>query len=218
MQILYVDSSPKGERSNSRLLGRFFIDALRSKLDAELDYLDLADADLPHVDALFTQAIYQEEAQRSPAMEARLQQSDQLCRRLLAADMLVCAMPMHNWCYPSVFKVFIDHITRTGFTVNYSSQGEILGQLGDLKCVFITTRGGDLSPGSPLAEMDALTPALTAAFGFLGVRDMTFVDVQPLQFANRQLHDQALQAGKNKLALLAQELASAACLKGDILG
>ncbi len=207
MRLLYVDTSPKGARSNSRALGRFLVDALGEISACEVDYLDLAAQPLPHVDEVYCRAIYTEPAQRSPAMQDRLRQSDDLCRRVLAADVLVCAIPMHNWCYPSVFKAFIDHITRIGLTVNYTNQGEVVGQLGRPECVVITTRGSDLGPGSPYAQMDALTPALKAAFGFIGVEDMTFVDVQPLQFANREAHDQAVVRAKVQLQQLADRIA-----------
>jgi len=82
---------------------------------------------------------------------------------------------MHNWCYPSVFKAYIDHITRGCLTFS-DDKGRIIGNLSRKKILFITTRGADLRAGSPYAAMDALTPALKAAFGFLGVQDMTFVD------------------------------------------
>ncbi|BFM09379.1 FMN-dependent NADH-azoreductase [Halioxenophilus aromaticivorans] len=197
MQILHIDSSPKEDISNSRQLSRYCVAQLQAKYgNASVDYLDLAAEPIPHIDGLFAKATYTPKDQRSPDMVARLAQSDALCERVLAADVIVAGIPMHNWCYPSVFKVFIDQITRTDVTYGYLANGDIGGLLTRQKCIFITTRGADLAAPSPYQNMDALTPALRAAFGFIGVEDMTFVDVQPLQFADQQAHHAAMQQGE----------------------
>lgn len=207
MRIFQIDSSPKGEISNSKQLTAHLVEQLRLQdPEVEVDYLDLAQANLPHIDGLFAKATYTEADQRSNEMREHLQTSDDLCARLLAADIVICGIPMHNWCYPSVFKAFIDHTTRTNLTYEYNAAGEIEGLLTRQKFVLITTRGADLSPPSPFAAMDALTPALKAAFSFIGARDMTFVDVQPLQFANQEAHQQALAEGKARLAAWAHQL------------
>jgi FMN-dependent NADH-azoreductase len=51
--------------------------------------------------------------------------------------------------------------------------------------------------------MDALTPALKAAFGFLGVSKPDFVDAQPLQFADQQARAEALERARAELASVA---------------
>ncbi len=204
MKILHVDSSPKEKQSNSRILSKFFVESVqKTNVNTEIDYLDLSVNGLPHVDGVFSQAIYRRESERDEAMKSRLKESDNLCDRMMSADGAVFGVPMHNWCYPSVFKCFIDHITRAGITFNFDENGNIYGNLRDLKVLFITTRGADLSGDSPLAKMDALTPAIKSAFGFLGVEDMTFVDAQPLQFSNPENHLLAMAKAKNDLSAAA---------------
>lgn len=142
-------------------------------------------ADTPaHPTELFAVATYTPPPQRTPAMRAGLAASDARRERLLAADALVFAMPMHNFTVPSAFKAFVDNIVRGGVTYAATPDGRYEGRLGGKPVLFVTTRGGDLRPGGPLAHLDALTPALRAAFGFVGVADPTFVDAQPLQFAD----------------------------------
>lgn len=204
MKILHIDSSPKGAMSNSRLLTQYFVDALhQSDIKLTVDYLDLCSHNLPHVDGDFARAVYSPPEERTPAMVQRLAESDLLCEQLLSADCLIMGIPMHNWCYPSIVKVYIDHITRLGVTFGFDDNGGLIGKLSSLKCLFVTTRGSDLSPGTEMAQMDALTPALTAAFTFLGVSDLTFVNAQPLQFADREAHTRALQRAKESLDQLA---------------
>jgi FMN-dependent NADH-azoreductase len=201
---MHVDASAKRERSNSRALSRFFIERLRTEgVDVEIDYLDVTVDTPPHVTEAYAIAIYTPEKDRTPAMKATLAASDALCRRVLEADALVFAMPMYNWSMPSAFKAFVDSITRTGITYLHTEDGRIEGQLGRQKVIFITSRGADLRPGTRFSSMDALTPSLRAAFGFLGVAEPTFVDAQPLQFSDQEARTQALERARDELSAIA---------------
>ncbi|WP_345814124.1 NAD(P)H-dependent oxidoreductase [Paraburkholderia sp. PREW-6R] len=206
MKILRVDASAKRERSNSRALSRYFLERLREQRDdIEVDYLDLTLDTPEHVDEAFAIATYTAAHERTAQMNARLAASDALCARLLAADALVFAMPMYNWSMPSVFKAFIDNIIRTNLTYRFAEDGSVVGQLSRQKVLFITSRGADLRPGSPYERMDALTPALKAAFGFLGVAAPTFVDAQPLQFADQEARTEALERARVELDAVAKQ-------------
>ncbi|MGF6538670.1 FMN-dependent NADH-azoreductase [Paraburkholderia youngii] len=208
MKIMHVDASAKRERSNSRALARYFLERLREeRVEFDVDYLDVTVDTPPHVCEAFAIATYTAAQERTAAMKATLASSDALCARLLAADALVFAMPMYNWSMPSAFKAFIDSITRTGVTYLHAEDGRIVGQLGRHKVLFITSRGADLRAGSPYESMDALTPALKAAFGFLGVAAPTFVDAQPLQFANPEARAAALERARGQLATVAAQWA-----------
>jgi FMN-dependent NADH-azoreductase len=208
MKIMHVDASAKRERSNSRALSRYFLERLREQhVDLEIDYLDVTVDTPPHVTEAFAIATYTPADQRTTAMKATLASSDALCARLLAADALVFAMPMYNWSMPSAFKAFIDSVTRTNLTYVFADDGNTVGQLMRQKVLFITSRGADLRPGTPYSSMDALTPALKAAFGFLGVADPTFVDAQPLQFADPQARAEALERARAELAEVAADWA-----------
>ena len=208
MKIMHVDASAKRERSNSRALSQHFLERLREEgLDIEVDYLDVTVDTPPHVNEAFAIATYTPSHERTPAMKATLAASDALCKRLLDADALVFAMPMYNWSMPSVFKAFIDSITRTGLTYVHTADGHIEGQLARQKVLFITSRGADLRAG-PYSSMDALTPALKAAFGFLGVANPTFVDAQPLQFSDQASRIAALERARTELSAVAANWAN----------
>jgi FMN-dependent NADH-azoreductase len=209
VKVLHVDASAKRERSNSRALSRYFIERLRSEgVALEIDYLDVTVDTPAHVTEAFAIATYTPEQERTPAMKATLAASDALCRRLLDADALIFAMPMYNWSMPSAFKAYIDNITRTGLTYVFAEGGRIEGQLQRQKTLFITSRGADLRT-APFSSMDALTPALKAAFGFIGVANPTFVDAQPLQFSDQQARAEALERAHRELDAVAAQWADA---------
>jgi FMN-dependent NADH-azoreductase len=208
MKLMHVDSSPKRERSSSRALAQYFIEILqKEKLDFAIDYLDVAVETPPHVTEEFAIAIYKPAAERTEAMRQTIAESDKLCQRLLDADMLVFSMPMYNFSIPSNFKAFIDNIVRGELTYIKTADGQYLGQLAGKKVLFITTRGADLRPGSPLEGFDALTPSLKAAFGFIGVSDPIFVDAQPMQFAEPEQRAAALERAQTALATIASKWA-----------
>ncbi|MBZ9780972.1 NAD(P)H-dependent oxidoreductase [Pseudomonas sp. REP124] len=209
MKLLHIDASPKGQRSNSRALARHFIACLREQnVELEIDYLDLTQQPPAHIDESFTIATYTPSAQRTAAMERTLAPSTALCRHVLDADALLFAMPMHNFSYPSVFKAFIDNIVRAELTYVVDESGQYVGQLNRQKALFITTRGTDMRAGMPLAHMDALTPSLNAAFGFIGVRDPSFVNAQPTQFAAAEARDAALARARIELLEVARKWAA----------
>lgn len=204
MKLLHVDASPKGEKSNSRMLSRYFVSQLQQHIPAvDITYLDLAETPIDHVTGEFVKATYTPEEDRTPAMRAVLAPSDALCEQLLNADALLFAMPMYNWSMPSVFKAYIDTIIRTNLTYTFGAEGNIIGKLTRQKTLFLTTRGTDSSPGSPFAGMDALTPALRAAFKFIGVEHPDFVNAEPMEFVNQAARARGIARAKAELETLA---------------
>ncbi len=208
MKLLRVDASPKGEKSNSRMLANEFVAHIRGDFsDLEIDHLDLAEETPAHVTAAFAKATYTPASERTADMKETLKASDALCARLLAADALLFSMPMYNWSMPSSFKAYIDAIVRTDLTYGFTADGGTQGYLQQDKVLIITTRGANQGPGSPYAGMDALTPALRAVFGFLGIADPDIVNAEPMQFANPEERAAGLEKARASLRQVADKWA-----------
>ncbi|WP_268959020.1 NAD(P)H-dependent oxidoreductase [Paraburkholderia solitsugae] len=103
---------------------------------------------------------------------------------------------------------FAKEVGNHKLTYVFTDDGQTAGQLARQKVLFITTRGADLRAGSPYSSMDALTPALKAAFGFLGVADPSFVDAQPLQFSDEAARIEALERARTELTAVAANWAA----------
>ncbi len=119
MKLLHVDASPQGRHLRVRAtLSRFFVDQLGARLPTlAVDYLDLAAEPVSAITELTSPPRpIRPESERTAAMREALASSDALCRRLLDADALLFAMPMHNWTMPAAFKAFVDTIVRGGLT------------------------------------------------------------------------------------------------------
>ena len=203
MKVLHIDSSVRNERSVSKALSALFIKQLRKKNDQlEVDYLDLAEHTPAHPTALFIRANYTPEKERTSEMVAELTESEALVHRMLTAEAYVIGMPMYNFSVPSIFKAFIDNIVRINRTFKMSSH-RIEGLLLDKKVVVINTRGVDFN-NDHMEHMDQLRPYMKAIFAFMGITDLTFINVSPVQFSEVEDRANAINKAEAEIIRIAE--------------
>lgn len=179
-KILLVTSSPRGPASASRTVARAVVDGLISRhLEAEFVERDLAENPPPHVGPAFVSGLRTPPDQRTPEQAEAITLSDALVDELSAADVLVLAVPMHNFGPPSTLKAWIDHVARAGRTFQYTSKGP-QGLLAGKRAVLVLARGGVYSDG-PAKPLDFQEPYLRAVLGFLGITDVDVVPVEGIQ-------------------------------------
>lgn len=166
-KILHIDSSLKGDASNTRKLSA----AIVAKLGGDVTYRDLLKSNLEPVDEALFGAYYTPAESRSAEQKASLVFSDTLLAEIYAADVIVLGAPMYNFSVSGLLKLYIDLICRVGETFAYTETGP-KGLLEGKKIYFAVATGG--TPiGSPV---DQLTPTLKTIFGFLGIEDQTIID------------------------------------------
>jgi FMN-dependent NADH-azoreductase len=64
------------------------------------------------------------------------------------------------------------------------------------KMVVVSSRGGDYGPKSPAHAMDQVEPYLRTIFGFVGIKEITFIKAQPLDAGGEKLRNRVLEAAK----------------------
>lgn len=174
--LLHLDSSPL-EGSISREVSGEYTAAWRSAHpDGRVIYRNLAQEPPPPVDAAWIGASFTPEADRTPGQKAKLAISEALVEELEAADSYVIGVPMHNFSIPSVLKLWIDQIVRSGRTFSYSKDGP-RGGLRGKRVTLIVASGGDYAPGTPMAGLNFVEPYLRSVFTFLGVTEVEVVTV-----------------------------------------
>ena len=186
MNILHIDSSPRGERSHSRQLTLAFVQELKAdRPDATIVYHDLGHDPVPPVDETWIAAAYSDPATHTPEMQAAIASSEQLIAEVFASDIIVMGAPMYNFSIPAPLKAYIDQIVRAGRTFTYPGyQGLVTGK----KMFVLTARGGGgYGPGEAMESVNFQDPYLKAVFGFIGITDVTFV------------HDEKTAAGDSEL-------------------
>ena len=170
LRALMVNSSPRREQSTSRRFAYELIQALQDK-QGEIKVLERdVSLGLPFVDAQWVQANFTAADQRSADDLAALQFSDTLVDELSQSDLLVLAVPLHNFSVPATLKAWIDQIARVGLTFNYTENGPV-GKLSDKKAYVVVVTGGT-AVGS---EIDFATDYLKHILGFIGINDVTVI-------------------------------------------
>ena len=173
MKLLHVDSSILGQGSVSRDLSAEVVATYRRRHPGlEVARLDLAETPIGHLTGAHLAA-----AQGAPvndSVKADVALGQVALEEVLAADIVVVGVPMYNLGVPSQVKAWIDRISVAGKTFRYGDHGPV-GLCGGKKLVVASSRGGVYSEGSHAAPFDHQETYLKAAFGFLGITDISFV-------------------------------------------
>ena len=111
---------------------------------------------------------------------------------------------MYNFSIPSTLKAWIDHIARAGRTFRYTEAGP-QGLLIGKKVYVVSARGGKTS-GTP---MDFEEPYLRGVLGFLGLTDVTFINVEGLAMGP-DAATQGLAVARSRIAELSFGVKAAA--------
>ena len=175
--ILFIQSSPRGAQSYSQKIAQSIVDELKTRLPAaNVVVRNLAQNPPPHVGEAFVGGISTGSEQRTPEQTKALAVSDVLIDELTAADVIVFAVPMHNFGPPSTLKAWIDHVVRVGRTVSCSHAGPE-GRLKGKRVILVLARSGFYSDG-PAKVLDFQEPYLRAILGFIGLTDIKVVRVE----------------------------------------
>jgi FMN-dependent NADH-azoreductase len=173
--LLHIDSSPLYGRSVSReLTGAFVAQWRSSHPDGTVIDRDVNSTSIPPIDAGWVNAVYTPEEARTPQQRELLSLSDSLLAELEQADEYVFGVPMHNFGVPSVLKLWIDQISRVGRTFSYAD-GKPKGLIVGKRATFIIATGGMYDAQTQMSSFNFVEPYLRSVFGFLGVKDASFL-------------------------------------------
>ena len=167
MKLLHIDSSIQGEASASRAVTREIVARWKTaQPDVQVTYRDLAAQALPHFShSALTGADELEVARNTAALE-----------EFLSADVVVIGAPLYNFSIPSQLKAWIDRISVRGKTFRYTEKGPE-GLAGGKDVIVAVSRGGVYAPNAPGEFGESYLKHL---FGFLGIKDVTFVRAEGL--------------------------------------
>jgi FMN-dependent NADH-azoreductase len=175
--LLLIQSSPRGLGSFSQKIALSIVSDLEQRYPgAEVVVRDLAQNPPPHVGKAFVAGLSTGPEQRTSEQTKAMALSDLLIDELIASDVIVFAVPMHNFGPPSTLKAWIDHIARAGRTFSYSEKGPE-GLLKGKRAILVLASGGVYSDG-PAKPFDFQEPYLRTILGFIGITDIDVVRVE----------------------------------------
>jgi FMN-dependent NADH-azoreductase len=207
--LLRLDSSASGDRSRSRSITSAFAQAWAALgPDHVVVARDLHAEPPPHLpsSALHWQAGILP-GDRPRAWEAGQRR---YIDELLAADVVLIAVPMYNYSMPSTLKAWVDHVHVPGVTAGFPAEDL---PLRGRPAVLVSTRGAAYGPGDNSEDWDHGTAALEVVLGeSMGMATQRIVAHLTLAadlevFADRREEGAAsLDAARERARALAAEL------------
>lgn len=180
--LLYVEASPRKDRSASIEVARAYLDAwTAARPGATVDRLDVWGEDLPAFDAEALEAKYAGiagEALSGPQQEA-WDRIRALAGRFHAADTLLFGVPMWNFGIPYRLKHLIDAVSQKDLLFAFGARG-IEGLLGGRRMVVVAARGVAIGreTGLPAEEWEFQDRYMRMWATMVGIADVATVTVE----------------------------------------
>lgn len=207
MRLLEIQSSPRGESSDSITLTKSFIEACKSdNASIVVDTLNVWHERLPEFDYQAIGAKYKAvKHETMTEVESNVWERIQLLiGRFQNADRIVLGTPMWNFSLPYKLKQLIDLVAQRNYLFSYD--GKQYGPLLKVeKAVAVYTRGSRFLEGTPIPpSFDHQAPYLDFWLRLIGVRDLRTVIVDNAWNRDRQESEVSLGKGRATLEQLVE--------------
>jgi FMN-dependent NADH-azoreductase len=180
MKVLHIQSSPRGDKSNSIALTNAFLSASRKVLPAiDEDILNVWNENLPEFDTASIGAKYKA-INHQPMTDAESltwNRIQELIGRFQRANRMVLGLPMWNFSIPYKLKQLIDLTAQRNYLFTYD--GKEYGPLLDIpKALVVYTRGSTYRENTPIPPaFDHQAPYIDFWLRMIGVREISSVVV-----------------------------------------
>jgi FMN-dependent NADH-azoreductase len=181
-KLLYIQASPRGQRSHSVTVTDALIDEYEKKHpDDEVEILNVFDESLPNFDGLAVQAKYTilHGKSHSQIEQDLWKNVEKVIEQFTSVDKYVLATPMWNFSIPYRLKQYIDILVQPGYTFSYSPESGYEGLVKGKTMLAVYARGGEYTPGSDAEGYDMQKKYIELIFGFMGITDISSVVVEP---------------------------------------
>jgi FMN-dependent NADH-azoreductase len=181
-RLLYIQASPRIQRSHSIAVADAFIDEYKQKhAEDEIVKVDLFETSLPNFDGLAVQAKYTilHGKEHSEQELNAWKEVETIIEQFKSADKYVLAVPMWNFSIPYRLKQYIDILVQPGYTFSYSQDKGYQGLVTGKPLLAVYARGGEYPAGSDAEAFDMQSKYVELIFGFMGFQDIQSVFVEP---------------------------------------
>jgi FMN-dependent NADH-azoreductase len=181
-KLLYIQASPRVQRSHSIAVADAFIETYKRKHpDDEIVTLNVFEASIPDFGNLAVQAKY---AIIHGQLHSKKQQQvwrnvEEVIEQFTSADKYVLAVPMWNFSIPYRLKQYIDLLVQPGYTFRFSEEKGYEGLVVGKPMLAVYARGGEYPPHSGAEAFDLQTKYIELIFGFIGFENIRFVVIEP---------------------------------------
>ncbi|HAM33831.1 MAG TPA: FMN-dependent NADH-azoreductase [Deltaproteobacteria bacterium] len=181
-RLLYVEASPRKERSASIEVAKAFVEEYRKTHPGdEVDALDLWATPLPEFDGEVINAKYAilHGQEHTPEQKDAWKAVEGVIARFKGADKYLFSLPMWNFGIPYKLKHFIDVLVQPTYTFSFSPKEGYKGLVTGKKVAVVYARGGAYPAGSGGEAFDLQKKYMELLLGFIGFTDITPIVVEP---------------------------------------
>jgi FMN-dependent NADH-azoreductase len=206
--VLYIQASPRGERSYALRAADAFVAAYQEHHPGDkVQKLNVFTRDLPAFDGLAVQAKYTILHGKQPVAEelAAWRGVEAVIEEFKGADKYVLAVPMWNFGIPYRLKQYIDILVQPGYTFSFSPETGYKGLMAG-KPVFVAySRGGAYGAGTGAEAFDLQTKYLELILQFMGFTQVRSLVVEPTLMAGPDTAKEKLTAAMEQAGKMARE-------------
>jgi FMN-dependent NADH-azoreductase len=181
-KLLYVEASPRKERSASIVVAKAFVEEYRKTHPGdEIDTLDLWGTTLPEFNGEVIDAKYAilHGQPQTPGQKAAWRAVERVIERFKGADKYLFSLPMWNFGIPYKLKQYIDVIVQPTYTFSFSPKEGYKGLVTGKKAALVYARGGAYPAGSEGEGSDLQKKYMELILGFIGFTDITPIVIEP---------------------------------------
>lgn len=207
-KLLYLEASPRKERSHSIDIANEFMESYREHHPTdEIEVVNIWELDLPAVNGETLNARYAivHGQQTTPEQEAAWKEVVGIFERFNSATKYLFSLPMWNFGIPYRLKHFIDVVTQPGLAFSFSPESGYQGLITGRPASVVYARGGEYGIESGVEDMDFQKPYFEAWLRFIGFTDIRPVVVEPTM-KGEEMVDLVKAFNRDHIRKIAQEV------------
>ena len=173
MKVLYINSCIR-EHSRTKILADYLV----NKIGGNVKEIVLNDEKISPVDSAFLQ--------KRDKLISEGNFRDEIfsyAKDFAEADVVVVATPYWDLSFPSILKVFFEHINVLKLVFDYSDKGEIVSLCKAEKLYYITTKGGFGPDDFGFKYIEALSET------FYDIKDVALIKAEGLDIYGNSVED-----------------------------
>lgn len=201
--LLYIEASPRKNRSTSTELAGIFRDAyLNAHPGDEIRSINLWSLTLPEINGEALNAKYALLHGLKPTVKEAEAWQDivRVVDQFKSADKYIFSVPMWNFGIPYKLKHYLDVIIQPGHTFSFSPEEGYKGLIAGKSAAVIYARGGSYT--GEAAMMDMQKNYMELVLKFIGISDIRSVVAEPTLGSEKEV-----KTGWEKARQLAEQLA-----------
>lgn len=204
-RLLYIEASPRKERSASIQIAKTFISEYeRTHPGDTVETLDLWSITLPEFDGhvIDSKYVILHGLEHTDEQRQAWSRVEDVISQFTGADKYLFSLPMWNFGIPYKLKHYIDVIVQPGYTFSFSPEEGYKGLVTGKPVAAIYARGGAYGSGTGAEAYDLQRPYLEHILGFMGFGDFQTILVEPM-LASPEDKERGMEAAREQAKAIA---------------